>query len=345
MTRGSTLIHLLAAAAAVCLTDMTLAQERGEAAFYKGRSVSVFIGFGPGGGYDLSARTLARYMGRHIPGEPVMTPRNMPGAGSLQLANYLNTIAPKDGTEFGIFGRTVPLDPLMGTKGANYDPREFTWLGSTSNEVSTCVSWHTSPVKTFEDLRRLELPVGASGPTSPSATFPNVLNAVLGTKMKVISGYTGSATILTALEAGELSGFCSWGWVPIKTQRPDWLRDRKINVIAQLGLYKHPEHLDVPLAIEFARNDEERKVLEFIFAPQVFARPFAAPPRLSSERAATLRKAFADTVSDPAFVIEAEKLGLEPELVTWEEMQKLINGFYQTPPAIISRVQAAMGGK
>jgi tripartite-type tricarboxylate transporter receptor subunit TctC len=133
MMRGSTLIHLLAAAAAVCLTDMTLAQERGEAAFYKGRSVSVFIGFGPGGGYDLSARTLARYMGRHIPGEPVMTPRNMPGAGSLQLANYLNTIAPKDGTEFGIFGRTVPLDPLLGTKGANYDPREFTWLGSTSN--------------------------------------------------------------------------------------------------------------------------------------------------------------------------------------------------------------------
>lgn len=327
------------------LAAPSAAQDRSEADFYKGRNVSVFIGFGAGGGYDLSARVLARHMGRHIPGEPTMLPRNMPGAGSLQLANYLYTVAPKDGSEFGVFGRTVPLDPLMGTKGANYDPRLFTWLGSTSNEVSTCVSWHTSPVKTLADMREHELAVGAAGPTSPSATFPNVLNGVLGTKFKVIAGYTGSATILTALERGELSGFCSWGWVPIKTQRPDWLREGKINVLAQLALRKHPDHPDVPLAMEFARTEEERKVLEFVFAPQIFARPFAAPPKLAPERAATLRKAFSGTVTDPAFVAEAEKLGLEPELVSWEELERLVNGFFETPPAIVARVREAMVGK
>jgi hypothetical protein len=163
--------------------------------------------------------------------------------------------------------------------------------------------------------------------------------------MKVISGYTGSATILTALEAGELSGFCSWGWVPIKTQRPDWLRDRKVNVLVQLGLRKHPEHPDVPLAQEFARNDEERKVLDFVFAPQVFARPFAAPPRLAPERAATLRKAFSAAVTDPAFVAEAEKLGLEPELVSWDQLEKLVGELFNAPPAVIDKVRAAMAGK
>jgi tripartite-type tricarboxylate transporter receptor subunit TctC len=344
MRRGAAQVCAIAAFSA-CLVHPALAQDKGAADFYKGRNVSIFIGFGPGGGYDLSARTLARYMSRHIPGEPNMVPRNMPGAGSLQLANYLYTVAPKDGSEFGIFGRTVPLDPLMGTRGANYDPRQFTWLGSTSNEVSTCVSWHTSPVKTFEDLRKVELSVGASGPTSPSAAFPNILNGVLGTKMKVIFGYTGSAAILTALEAGELSGFCSWGWVPIQTQRPHWLREKKINVLVQLALRKHPDHPNVPLAQDFARNDEERAVLDFAFAPQVFARPFAAPPQLSAERAATLRKAFSDTVRDPAFIAEAERLGLEPELVTWEEMVTLIDGFYKAPPAVLARAREAMAGK
>ncbi|MFN3892808.1 MAG: Bug family tripartite tricarboxylate transporter substrate binding protein [Beijerinckiaceae bacterium] len=345
MRRRAARLCVLAAFSAASLICPALAQDKGAAEFFKGRNVSVFIGFGPGGGYDMSARTLARHMGRHIPGEPSLVPRNMPGAGSLQLANYLYTVAPKDGSEFGVFGRTVPLDPLMGTKGANYDPRQFTWLGSTSNEVSTCVSWNTSPVKTFEDVRKHELSVGAAGPTSPSATFPNILNGVLGTKFKVIAGYTGSAAILTAMESGELSGFCSWGWVPMMAQRPDWVRDRKVNVFVQLGLRKHPDHPGVPLALDFARSNEERDVLEFVFAPQVFARPFAAPPKLAPERAATLRQAFSATVKDPAFVAEAEKLGLEPELVTWEEMEKLIDGFYKAPPAIVARAREAMTGK
>lgn len=331
-----------AVVAAGLLTVGQAAAQTRDGDFYRGRVVSVFIGFGPGGGYDMSARVLARHMGRHLPGAPVLTPRNMPGAGSLQLANYLYTIAPKDGTEFGIFGRTAPLDPLLGVKGANFDARQFTWLGSTSNEVSTCVSWHTASVKRFEDLQTMELSVGAAGPTSPSATVPNMLNGVLSTRFKVIAGYTGSSTILTALEAGELSGFCSWGWVPMLSQRPDWVRDKKVNVLVQIGLRKHPDHPDVPLALDFARTDGERKVLEFVFAPQVFARPFAAPPKLPPERAAALRAAFAATVTDPQFVSEAEKLGLEPELVDADQLESLVRRLYDAPPAIIERAKAAL---
>lgn len=350
MRRGAAHVCALAAFSAACLIHSALispavAQDKGAAEFYKGRNVSVLIGFGPGGGYDLSARTLARYMGKHIPGEPNLVPRNMPGAGSLQVANYLYTVAPKDGSEFGTFARTIPLEPLIGQGTVNFDPRQFTWLGSTSNEVSTCVSWHTSPVKTFENLRAQELLVGASGAASPSASLPNTLNSVLGSRFKVITGYTGSTAVLTAMESGEVSGFCSWGWTAIKSQRPDWLRDKKINVILQLGLRKHPAHPETPIAMEFARTDEERQVLEFVFAPQVFARPFAAPPKLSPERAATLRKAFSDTVQDPAFVAEAEKLGLEPELVTWQEIDRLIDGFFKAPPAVVNKVRAAMGVK
>jgi tripartite-type tricarboxylate transporter receptor subunit TctC len=310
--------------------------------FYRGKTVSVFIGFGPGGGYDLSARVLARHMGRHIPGQPTLVPKNMPAAGSLQLANYLYNVAPRDGTEFGIFGRTLPIDPLIGTQGIQFDPLKFTWLGSTSNEVSTCVAWHTAPVKTAADVFRHELHVGAAGAASPSGVFPHVFNAVLGTKFKVITGYPGSANILTALEAGELTGFCAWGWVPMSATKPDWIRDKKFNVLFQIGLRKHPEHPDVPLILDFAKTPQDRQVLELVVAPQTFARPFAAPPGVPAERAAALRQAFEATLKDAAFIAEAEKLKLEPELVTAGEIEQILQRIYASPPEIIARARAAL---
>ena len=341
MRRGAIRVVLALMAMSVCVAT-AIAQDTSVADFYRGRTVSIFIGYGPGGGYDLSARVLARYMGRHIPGEPTVVPRNMPGAGSLQLANYLYNVAPKDGTEFGIFGRTVPVDPLLGTQGVQFDAQKFTWLGSTSNEVSTCVAWDSAPVKTMDDLLTKELTVGASGAASPSAVFPVIFNAVLGTKFKVINGYPSSANILTAMEAGELTGFCAWGWVPMRAMRADWIRDKKFRVLFQIGLRKHADHQDVPLVLDLAKTSEDRQLLEVLIAPQVFARPFVAPPGLPADRAAALRKAFNETVRDPDFIAEAERLALEPDLVTAEQAQEVLAHIYATPKPLLERAKAAI---
>ena len=310
--------------------------------FYRGKTISVQIGYAPGGAYDLSARVLARHMGRHLPGEPTVVAKNMPGAGSLKLANYLYSVAPRDGTEFGIFGRTIPIEPLLGSKEAQFDALKFTWLGSTSNEVSTCVSWHTAAVKTAVDLYEKELVVGAAGAASPSAVFPNVFNAVLGTKFKVINGYPSSANSLLGMESGELSGFCAWGWVAMRATRPDWIRDKKFNVLFQIGLRKHPDHPEAPLVLDLAKTPEDRQVLELVVAPQTFARPFAAPPGIPAERAAALRNAFDATVKDPAFVAEATKLQLEPDLVNAVQVEEILRDIYATPASVVARATAAL---
>lgn len=327
------------------LAALTFAPDAGAqpvADFYRGKSVNVWIGYGAGGGYDLSARVLARHMGRHIPGEPTLVPRNMPGAGSLQLANWLYNVAPKDGLDFGIFGRTVPIDPLLGPKGTQFDALKYTWLGSTSNEVSTCVAWHDAPVKKAEDLYTHELTVGASGAASPSAVFPYLFNSILGTKIKVINGYTSSATILAALERGELNGFCAWGWVPMKAMRADWIRDRKFNVLFQIGLAKHRDHQDTPLVLDLAKTPEDRALLEILVAPQVFARPFAAPPGIPDDRARALRDAFDKTVRDPAFIEEAEKQVLEPDLVDHRMLTGVLEKIYTAPKPLIERARKAL---
>jgi len=333
---------LIALLGLLCLAPVGRAQADQVADFYRGKTVNVWVGYGPGGGYDLSARVLARHMGRHIPGEPTLVARNMPGAGSLTLANWLYNIAPKDGLDFGTFGRTVPVDPLLGTKGAQYDALKFTWLGSTSNEVSTCVAWHDAPVKKAEDLFTRELTVGASGAASPSAVFPYLFNALLGTKLKVVNGYTTSATILTALEAGELNGFCAWGWVPMKAMRSDWIRDRKFNVLFQIGLAKHKDHPETPLVLDLAKTAADRDLLEMLVAPQVFARPFAAPPGIPADRAQSLREAFNKTVRDPVFIEEAERLMLEPELVDAAMLEGILAKIYATPKPLVDRAKAAL---
>lgn len=336
---GAFLLAIIAGAIVLPVRAQTVAE------FFRGKTVSVQIGYGPGGGYDLSARVLARYLGRHLPGEPTVVPRNMPGAGSLQLANYLYQLAPRDGTEFGIFGRTVPMDPLLGTQGVQFDARKFTWIGSTSNEVSTCVAWNSAPVRTVADLFTTELTVGASGAASPSAVFPNLFNAVLGTRFRVINGYPSSANILTAMEAGELNGFCAWGWVPMKAMRADWIRDRKFRVLFQIGLRKHADHPDVPLVLDLAQTPENRQLLEILVAPQTFARPFAAPPGIPEDRAVALRKAFEDTVRDPDFIAEAEKLSLEPDLVTASQISEVLDHIYGAPASMIARARAAITGQ
>jgi tripartite-type tricarboxylate transporter receptor subunit TctC len=333
----------VAAAFIAAAAGATAARADAEADFYEGKQVRVIIGFGNGGTSDIFARTLVRYMGKHLPGRATLVPQNMPGGGGVKSANYLYNVAPKDGTVFGNFSRTVPLEPLLGKKDATqFDALGFTWLGSPSQEVSTCAAWHTTGVKSLDDLTKRQLIIGSTGNAAASTVFPKLFNAELGTKFKIVLGYSNSVTILKAMEQGEVEGFCAWGWVPMLMSHADWLKDKKINVLFQIGLMKHPRHPDVPLVLDMAKTEEAKAVFSLVMAPQTFARPFVAPPGLSEQRTKTLRAAFYGTVRDPAFVADAERQKLEVDLVTGEQTLEILRKLYATPPAIVARAKAAM---
>lgn len=334
---------IFTAALGLAAASAGVAKAATEAEFYEGKQVRIIIGFGNGGTSDIFARTLARYMGKHLPGRVTFVPQNMPGGGGIKSANYLYNVAPKDGTVFGNFSRTVPLEPLLGQKDkTQFDPLRFTWLGSPSQEVSTCASWHTTPVKTFDDLRKHQLIVGSTGSASASTVFPKLFNAELGTRFKLVLGYTTSVTILKAMEQGEVEGFCAWGWVPMMMQHADWYKTRKINILFQIGLTKHPKHQDVPLVLDMVTDPDKRAVMSLVMAPQTFARPFVAPPDMTPTRAATLRGAFYGTVKDPAFIADSEKQKLEVDLLTGEETLEILKKLYATPAPIVARAKAAM---
>lgn len=318
------------------------AQAASEADFYKGKRIRINIGFPTGGTSDIFARTLARHMGRHLPAKVTFVPQNMPGAGGLKSANYLYNVAPKDGTVFGNFSRSIPLEPLLGNKSlTKFDALKFTWLGSPSQEISTCTAWHTAPVKTLDDLFKKELIVGSTGQASAATVYPKVFNAILGTKFKLVLGYTNSVTALAAMEKGEVQGFCAWGWVPMLSRRGHWYKAGKLNVLFQIGLASHPKHKDVPLILDKAKTKEDRAVLSLVMASQTFSRPFAAPPGLSKTRAKTLTSAFNATVKDPKFVEDCTKQRLEVDLLTGEELLGILKKLYATPNAIVERTRAA----
>ena len=307
------------------------------AAFYKGKNVNLEIGYSVGGGYDVYARVVSRYMGKHIPGNPTIITKNMEGAGSLRLANWLYNVAPKDGTEFGTIGRGIPFDPMLGNKAAQFDATKFTWLGSANDEVSVCVAWNTSGITKFDDLYTKQMTVGGTGGGADTDVFPRVLNGVLGTKMKLVTGYPGGNNVDLAMERGEVAGRCGWSWSSVQSTHPDWVKDKKIIVLAQLSLAKHPDLPDVPLITDLAKTDEQRQVLKLIFARQVMGRPFLAPPNLPKERAEALQKAFEDTMKDPEFLAEAEKTKLEINPVPSAAIQKLLVEVYQTPKAVADK--------
>jgi tripartite-type tricarboxylate transporter receptor subunit TctC len=314
------------------------AHTQAAADFYKGKTVEVYIGYSVGGGYDIYARLLAKHIGKHIPGNPTVVAKNMEGAGSLRLANWLYNVGPKDGTAFGMIGRGTAFDPLLGrTKGAQFDATKYNWIGSANNEVSVCVAWHTSGVRTFEDLLTKELTVGGTGAAADTDQFPRIMNGMLGTKMKVVTGYPGGNDIGLALERGEVSGRCGWSWSSVKVTHQHWLDHKKISILIQLALEKHPELADVPLVTDLAKTEEERQVLKLVFARQVMGRPFLAPPGLAPEHVSVLRKAFMDTMKDKDFLAEADKGQLEITPVSGEEIQKLVVETHQTPAAVAKK--------
>ncbi len=296
--------------------------------FYAGRELRLLIGYSAGGGYDTYARLLARHLGRHVPGNPTVVPQNMPGAASLRLANYLFNVAPKDGSVIGIVARGMAMEPLLSARGTRFEASELSWLGSLNNEVSVCASWHTSDVKTMQDLMTRELIVGGIGSASGTDVFPLVVRNLLGANIRLITGYPGGNDILLAMERGEVDGRCGWSWSTVQATRPDWIAEGRLNMLVQFALEKHPDLPDVPLVTEFADSEDERMALELIFARQVMGRPFLGPPGIPPERLDALRRAFDATADDPALRAEARQMQLELNPVSGEEIDALLERVY-----------------
>jgi tripartite-type tricarboxylate transporter receptor subunit TctC len=307
--------------------------------FYQGKQITMLVAGPAGGGYDTYARTLARHMSRHIPGNPVIVPKNLPGAGGLVGASTLYNNAPHDGLTFAALSNGIALDPLFKKFPGRFEPLKFGWLGSIGKLMNVCVTWHTSSVTTIAQARQRQVIVSASGATSNSVMMPNITNALLGTKFKVVSGYA-DADVTLAMERGEVEGVCGLSYTTLKASRPEWFRDRKINILLQIGLTKFPDLPNVPGAMDLISNPENRKVLELILIRQEMGRPFAAPPGVPAERIVLLRQAFDDTLKDPQFLADAKRLQMEIDPLTGDDIEKLLKTAYSAPAPIVARAAA-----
>lgn len=335
-------------AAAALLAMGGLANAQSVADFYKDKTITLYIGYGPGGGYDLYARTIGRHIVKHIPGNPQILPTNMPGASSMILANHMAKVAPRDGTVFGAVNSALVFDPLFAGKRskAQFKGAEMTMIGNVVSSASVLVSWHTSGVKTLKDVREKGLTIAATSPSGDTYLLPLSIKNILGIdKLKMITGYPGTREAALALEQGEVSGRV-WDMEGIKAARPDWLRDGKINIIAQLAPKKMPEVPEgVPLVKDFVQNKDDRDALDVIFLSTVLARPYIAPPNLPAERTKALRDAFMATMKDPEFLADTNKLKLTVDPTSGEEMQKIVADAYALPPATIEKVRDALTTK
>ncbi len=306
--------------------------------FYKGKTVELYIGYSVGGGYDTYARTIARHIGKHIPGNPTVVPVNMDGAGSLRMTNWLYEAAPQDGTVFGTFARAAPFDPLFGNQEATFDALKFNYIGSANNEVSLCTAMARTGIETFDDLKEQELIIGGTGDTADTVQFPKVLNAVFGTKMRIINGYPGGNDVVMAMERQEVDGRCGWSYSSIISGNADWLKNGDVNLLMQLSTSKHPELPDVPLVMDLVENPADRKLLNLMFARQTLGRPYAAPPGVPEDRVEALRAAFMATMQDPEFLAEAKAQDLEITPVDGATVQSLVEEVYQSDPEVIARL-------
>jgi len=328
---------LLAAFLALAVVISARADE--DADFYRGRSVTLFIGYSAGGGYDAYGRVLARHLGKHIPGGPSVVVQNMPGAGSLRCANFLYNLAPRDGTAIGHFSRGLAMEPLIGTSPTQFDARRFGWLGSGTDEVSIFVTWHSSAVKSWDDALIKPFTVAGEGSGSDPDVFSAVLKNAFGARLKLVSGYPGSAEVALAIERGEVDGRVGWSWSSLKLLKPDWVAGQRVNFIVQLALNKSQELAQAPLILDFADTERKRQILRLVLSRQPMARPFAAPPGLPQDRLRALRKAFDATMADPEFLAEAKHRGLEVNPVSGSEIDRLVDELYSTPPDIVAETR------
>lgn len=315
--------------------------------FFRGKQLSILIGSTAGGGYDAYARLLARHIGAHLPGNPTIVPKNMPGAGGLAVANYLYNKAPKDGTEIGTVQNGVPFERLFqtlspGGTSALFDAEKFGWIGSMAQTVFVTVTWQDAPAKTLDEARTQQIILGASAPSSDSSILAVMSNNLLGTKFKLVHGYDGAAAVDLAMENGEIQGEAGKDWTTLTSTRPQWIKDHKINILVQMGMTAHPDLQGVPMALDLARTPQDRRIMELVFAKFGMSRPFMAPPGLPNERLALLRRAFAESLRDPALLDEAQQLGMEIRPVSGEDVQRLITQILASPNELAARARAVL---
>jgi tripartite-type tricarboxylate transporter receptor subunit TctC len=309
--------------------------------FYKGRSLSIIIGYSVGGGYDTYGRLLSRYIGDHIPGRPSVVPQNMPGAGSLKAANYIYGVAPKDGTAIATFGRTIPVAPLLAAAGVAFEATKLTWLGSISKDTSLCVTSAKSEVRTWDDLLTKPSTLGGEGAGADPDVFAHLYKNVFGAKSRLVAGYPGTNDVSLAMERGEIDGFCGLSWSTLKSRHPEWINNKSIHIIVQAGLRKEPELPDVPLATDLAKTQEQSQIVKLVLVSQEMARPFAAPPGLPADRAAALISAFAETMRDKNFLAEAKTQALDVDPVSAKNVDALLAEVYATPKSVADKAAKA----
>jgi tripartite-type tricarboxylate transporter receptor subunit TctC len=303
--------------------------------FYKGKTITFFVGFSPGGGYDGYARLLARFMPTYIPGSPTMIVQNMEGAGSMRAANHIYNVAPKDGTMIAAVNATLLMYQLLGGKGAQYDPAKLKWIGSVANSNNSVITWHASGIRNVEDATKQEVPMAGTGTTSYANIYPTIMNAVLGTRFKVINGYTGSSVMDLAMERGEVAGRSGAALASLFSERPDWVRDKKINFLVQIGYERDPALADVPTLGELAKGEREKQIVNVVTLPTTVGYAYWIAPEVPTERVAILREAFAKTVADPSFLAEAKKQNLDIKVQSGEQLEALVKAAAQTPKEVL----------
>jgi tripartite-type tricarboxylate transporter receptor subunit TctC len=315
------------------------------AQFYQGKTVRMVVGVAAGSGYDINARALARHMSEHIPGKPVIVVQNQPGAGSISMTNQLYNVGPFDGTVIGAAFGGMPTAPLLTPEGVKFDPNKLNWLGSTNRETHVTYMWNTSPANSFEDFKKRETVVGAQAPGTTQYDFPLVANAIFGTKFKIVPGYGGTPQIHLAMERGEIEGNGASAYTTIKALNGDWIKDKKIKILAQWALRSNPELPGVPSVLDLAKNDADKAALLLVLARLDFGRPFFLPPNVPADRVAALRKAFDDTMKDPAFLAEAEKLKLDIDPLNGVQVSELVAQVLATPKNVVERVRNIFDSK
>lgn len=336
------LAKALAFAAALSMSLVSAASQAANQITFKGETITILIGYGIGGSYDVYGRLAARYLGKYLPGNPTVVPQNMTGAGSLAAANYLYNVAPKDGTYLAVIGQTIPVDQLFDSAGKRFESAKFTWIGRMAAGDETLLAWHTAPVQTIADAKQKQIVIAAAGPASGSAIYPTVLNHLIGTKFKVVIGYTGTNEMLNALEKGEADGVGSVNVATLTSQFAPWLRDKKVRVLTQVSLTRHPAFPDVPTFVELGQTDEQKQVLRLFAEGGDVGRALIAPPGLSPERAKVLRDGFARMMKDPDLLAFAAKSRIDISPLDGAALQKLVSEIGATPRPVIARAKAAM---